>query len=348
MGDIEEAKNAAGVDGAAELELVESEEFDFLYYNGPISAQLTAFIRKKTAKARHNEVRFVLVTGGGDPDAAYRSMRVLQCRYEKVVMLIPNECKSAGTLMCLGAHELAFGPHGELGPLDIQIQKKDEILGRESGAAVISAMNVLHNQCFQMFEHFFLSTVARSEGSISARMATDIAAKVSAGVYKKIFSQIDPHHLGETQRAMEIGQAYGARLASVSDNIGREGIERLIVSYPDHGFVIDEQEAEEIFHTTRKMTKTERLLAHTVKKAGRNTYYTPYPIPENDDDIKAEHADTSQDEGHGSHDGVAAGAGAVEIAEDQGAIAAEPDRDGPDRSTEQEGGSGEDSSREQA
>jgi ClpP class serine protease len=42
---------------------------------------------------------------------------------------VSGYCKSAGTLIALGANELAFGEHGELGPLDVQIAKRDEVLG---------------------------------------------------------------------------------------------------------------------------------------------------------------------------------------------------------------------------
>ncbi len=40
-------------------------------------------------------------------------------KYEggRVTLWVIGPCKSAGTLVAIGAHEIAFAPHGELGPL---------------------------------------------------------------------------------------------------------------------------------------------------------------------------------------------------------------------------------------
>ncbi len=279
--------------------MIDLGQFDLLYYNGGIDGNVTAKIENLTRGKKHDEVRFVLVTGGGLPDDAYRAMRILQRRYEKVTVLIPGMCKSAGTLMTLGAHEIAFGPEGELGPLDVQIQKKNEIRGRESGAAVIAAMDVLHQQCFSMFEHFFLNTIAKSGGNISAKMATDIAASVSSGVYDPIFRQIDPHRLGETQRAMLIGEAYGSRLINKSANTTSEGIQRLITGYPSHGFVIDEEEASEIFFNVRQMSDFEMGLTNVLMEKGV-LFFAPYPfqVGHNDSDDEDEtNGDADVEEG---------------------------------------------------
>jgi hypothetical protein len=64
------------------------------------------------AKRRPNLI-LLLVTEGGDPDAAYRISR-----YEKFSCLVSGYCKSAGTLLLLGANQLIFSEHGEIGPLE--------------------------------------------------------------------------------------------------------------------------------------------------------------------------------------------------------------------------------------
>ncbi|WP_155761019.1 SDH family Clp fold serine proteinase [Stenotrophomonas maltophilia] len=284
----EVVQEEVGIAESASVEkLVDLGQFDLLYYNGGIDGNVTAKIENLTRDKTHDEVRFVLVTNGGLPDDAYRAMRILQRRYAKVTILIPGMCKSAGTLMTLGAHELAFGPEGELGPLDVQIQKRNEIRGRESGAAVIAAMDVLHQQCFSMFEHFFLNTIAKSQGNISAKMATDIAASVSSGVYDPIFRQIDPHRLGETQRAMLIGEAYGSRLITKSGSTTPEGVQRLITGYPSHGFVIDEEEASEIFFNVRPMSEFETGLTNVLLEKG-TLFFAAYPFKVSDHDPEDE------------------------------------------------------------
>ena len=45
----------------------------------------------------------------------------------KTAYFIPRRCKSAGTLLLIGATSLIISDRGELGPLDVQLSKPDEI-----------------------------------------------------------------------------------------------------------------------------------------------------------------------------------------------------------------------------
>ncbi len=47
-----------------------------------------------------------MVTEGGDADPAYRIARCLQDHYDRFSLFVSGYCKSAGTLVALGAHEL--------------------------------------------------------------------------------------------------------------------------------------------------------------------------------------------------------------------------------------------------
>jgi membrane-bound ClpP family serine protease len=83
-------------------------------------------------KRRKNAI-LILVTEGGDPDAAYRIARCFQEHYELFTCIVPGYCKSAGTLITIGAHELVMTDGGELGPLDIQDVKERRIVGESIG-----------------------------------------------------------------------------------------------------------------------------------------------------------------------------------------------------------------------
>ncbi|MCI5127011.1 MAG: SppA protein, partial [Candidatus Electrothrix sp. AUS3] len=119
----------------------------FLYY-GDISregySQISALYEERTEKK--DKICLILITDGGDPDAAYRIARATNHHFDDVEILIPDICKSAGTLLCIGAQKLIFGDRGELGPLDIQLSKPDEMLERMSGLDIIQAINALQNQ----------------------------------------------------------------------------------------------------------------------------------------------------------------------------------------------------------
>jgi hypothetical protein len=261
-------------------------DFDFLYYNGAIEPGLDQKISQVVASRKYKELRVALITGGGLADTAYVSMRILRRYYDRVVLLVPAGCKSAGTLMALGCHELAFCDQGELGPLDVQMRKRDELIARESGANVISALHVLHAQAYNLFDNFLLSLVSRSDGNFSAKMATHIAADVTKGMYEAVFRQIDPHHLGDTQRAMAIGTSYGMRLAEQTGNIGEDGIRHLAEGYPSHGFVIDVDEAKMIFRNVRMMSSLERSLSASAATSGEQLAFRPFSVAEQDDFLK--------------------------------------------------------------
>ncbi len=129
-------------------------------------------------RKRRKNVILVLVTEGGDPDIAYRIARTFQDKYEKFIAVVSGWCKSAGTLCVLGANEVAFGDWGELGPLDIQYSKKDEIGEVASGLVVTEALNKLQTSSFQVFEKSMLGIISHSGGQVSFKLASDLAVRL--------------------------------------------------------------------------------------------------------------------------------------------------------------------------
>src|SRR5262249_42747467 len=156
-------------------------------------------------------------------------------------------CKSAGTLMALGADELAFGAEGELGPLDIQLTKPDEIFVLGSGLDVLQAVSMISDTAYEKFEQSMIKLGARSGGAISTKMAADVAGRLATRLFEPIAAQVDPLRLGEVQRAIRIATAYGERLSSKHDNVRPKALDQLIHGYPSHGFVIDMEEAQDLF-----------------------------------------------------------------------------------------------------
>ena len=67
-----------------------------------------------------------------------------------------DQCKSAGTLIALGASEIYMPLVSELGPLDIQLRRRDEIVGRRSGMVVRTALDGLADETFKVYERVML------------------------------------------------------------------------------------------------------------------------------------------------------------------------------------------------
>ena len=116
----------------------------------------------------------------------------------------------------------------------------------------------LHEKSFSAFEHFFLTIKKKSRGTITLRTATEISAKLTAGLFAPIFQQIDPMHLGEAFRATAISREYGRRLNVGSANLSEQALDgELIAGYPTHGFVIDRGEATALFENVREPNEIE-------------------------------------------------------------------------------------------
>lgn len=194
----------------------------------------------------------VLATPGGDPHAGFRIARALQHAYEHFELLVPRYCKSAGTLVALGARTLYLDDMSELGPLDIQIKKNDEVVGRNSGLDILQAVNYLQGQTLTAFQTYLVGLT--QDVGLSTRVASDISSKLTTGLFEPITAQIDPVRLAEMQRATEVAFEYGSRLAEKSNNLKTNGLQLLVNGYPSHGFVIDRKEAKNIFHKVHKPT----------------------------------------------------------------------------------------------
>jgi len=232
---------------------------DFLLFSAAITRDVFQQLSRLIEKEQQNAACTVfLTTRGGDPDAAYRIARTLQQRYQHIRIAVPSRCKSAGTLIVIGAHELAMGELGELGPIDIQVVKPAEFHERGSALDVMQAIEVaeLH------VRHVFLKTLRdlRRDGRLSTKIAGQLATNIAMAVAAPLYNQIDANRLGELRRTMEISKEYGERLNNFSHCLREEALETLCTAYPSHGFVIDSKEAAELFQDVLPLTVEESAI----------------------------------------------------------------------------------------
>lgn len=222
-----------------------SEYIDVITYAGSITSQGYESICDALKNKTSDKAILVLATYGGDPHAGFRIARALQCIYEKFDALIPRYCKSAGTLIAIGASVIYMDDMSELGPLDVQVKKGDELVGRNSGLDIFQAVTYLQTQSMSAFRNYLIELT--QDTGLSTRVASDIASKLTSGLFEPIVSQVDPIKLAEMQRATEIAFHYGIRLNEKSNNMREGGMQKLVTGYPSHGFVIDRKEARSIF-----------------------------------------------------------------------------------------------------
>lgn len=247
-------------------------DIDIITYSGEINMDGYQAVCDALAKKKNDRALLVLSTPGGDPHAGFRIARALQHNFSSFDALVPRYCKSAGTLLVVGASALFLDDMSELGPLDIQVRKSDEIIGRNSGLDILQAVSYLQNHAMGSFR---ANLVELTQAGLSTRVASDICTKLTTGLFEPIFAQIDPMKLAEMQRATEIAFAYGQRLNEKSNNLRANGLARLVTGYPSHGFVIDRKEARTIFITVHQpkglLSEWSKALHAQMEK---NTYST--------------------------------------------------------------------------
>lgn len=273
---------------------------DVFSYVGPIEkagySELCDALDKNRKKKR-GKVLLVLCTRGGDPNAGYRIARALIHEYgaDNFRVAVPEECKSAGTLICIGAHALVMFDRGELGPLDVQFQKSDEIFQQSSGLDILRGMTYLKDDALSAFKQYLFDINGGS--GLSTKVASEIAGNLVKGIYEPMYSQIDPIRLGEMNAALQIAHEYGSRLTEKSKSLKQGALKKLIHEYPTHGFVIDRAEARQLFERVTSPTEAEVLFGDAVGKLfwnkGRIT--TPYILNLSD---LVESLNTSKEDTH--------------------------------------------------
>jgi Serine dehydrogenase proteinase len=271
--------NNAGTDrdeevAAAARDAAKTLNADILLINHYIGASLDkkAYV-EAVRKERRDHLYLVLITEGGDAHTGYRCMRFLQSIYKKITVVVPGWCKSAGTLMCTGAHQLQMGPLGELGPLDVQLMRRDSLREVSSGLAVDTAIEKLQMEASKVLMNF-IRDAEESDYRMSLTTAAEIAQTVTIGLFQPVFAKLEPISIGEDYRSYKIAEAYADRLNRHARNLQRgrdyDGLQALLEAFPSHGFVIDLPEARSIFN---KVDQIDLSLAGLLGKLGSEALF---------------------------------------------------------------------------
>lgn len=232
----------------AAAKVADTYDADVFLYNGTIDESgLGDLVESVFYSAERTNALLILVTYGGSANSAYRIARFLQKNYEELIVFIPSYCKSAGTLVTLGASRLIMSDFGEIGPLDVQLFKQDELGERKSGLLSKSSFDALSDSMFRMFEDFMIKIKHKSFGLISFQKASDIAASMSSSAMQPVFAQLNPNIIGDDHRDLSVALQYGLRLIIYGGNASHDSVNKLVNGYPAHDFVIDREEAKSLF-----------------------------------------------------------------------------------------------------
>ena len=278
MGDDTENDTKKALLNAAVSKVATTLSADVVIFNSDVgdgSASELHTALESIAKPKKS-IFFVLVTFGGDPHAAYRIARELQLRYERVILCIAGDCYSAGTLVVLSAHEVVIADRGNLGPIDVQILKKDELREYISGLAVQMSLNELNKAASKAAIEIVDALKHRYGRSLSFKTALDLGANITSHTFGEIYRQIDPIRIGEDGRLLKIASHYGFLLGGKSRNLKPDAIRRLLEDYPSHECIIDREEAGELFNSVRRPSESELVLLEQLSDFATDARQGPF------------------------------------------------------------------------
>lgn len=214
--------------------------------NAGFGRLVKAVTQQKSLDPRQNGL-LILTTNGGLANSAYKIARLMQQTYGEFILFTPSVCKSAGTLIALGANRIVMDVFSELGPLDVQLLDRDEIGARKSGLLTRSAFEALSEEAFQLFSRTMFNIKVSSQNLISFKLASDISWRLTGELLSPVFGQMNPDVIGSDFRDLQVATEYGNRLAKSSGNPKSDTVRKLVSDYPSHDFIIDREEAEDLF-----------------------------------------------------------------------------------------------------
>lgn len=202
---------------------------DFLIYAGAISRRGADKVAQHLNNKSGKNLILLLCTTGGDSHAAFKIARACQTTYgtipnerykqkghPKLTVFVPTLCKSAGTIIALGADEIMMTMGAELGPIDIQLRKPEEVGELTSTLTPVQAIQSLQRQMTTVFVDTFSTLRFDEKLAFSTKMAGEIARDLAGSIIGPISAQLDPYRLAETERLLKISSESGSGLIRAS------------------------------------------------------------------------------------------------------------------------------------
>jgi hypothetical protein len=176
-----------------------------------------------------------------------------------------------------------------------------------------------------------LEILESSGGTISTKMACDVACQLATGLFQPLTAQLDPQRMGEMERMMTIAKAYGERLGK--ENLKDGALQKLIEEYPSHSFIIDYVEAKGLFKKVSKVVTYELSVVFNLSQQLERGTCVFVPT---DDIIVFDVSSLSTEEGEGGEN-EAAETSAPDFGPDDPREPAEASKEGKDISADPSG-----------
>ncbi len=192
----------------------------------------------------------ILNSRGGYIEFAFHIAKAIRASCKELEVLVPARAKSAATLIALSANRISLGQFGELGPLDPQVPDLTGSADRRSPLEIVKGLEYLRTYYIETFELMVLFLLEQAGMDVAHTMeyATGALSPVAGALY----NSVNYRELGEAVRYLTVSQQYARETirrwspleqdSSAVDDV----VEKLVWEYPDHGHIIDVEEAQRI------------------------------------------------------------------------------------------------------
>ena len=177
-----------------------------------------------------DKISLILYTPGGETLSAWTLVNLLRAYCDKLEIIIPAKCHSAGTLLCLGADNLVMTKQATLGPIDPSVNTP--LNPQLPGGAPTSVMPVSVEQV-----NAFLKQAKDTLGE-----------EPIAPIFDRLAQEIHPLVLGNAYRASSQIRMLGKRLLSMhieSHDTINKILDFLCSESGSHDYTINRREARE-------------------------------------------------------------------------------------------------------
>lgn len=221
--------------------------YDVLIIKGGIFAGTLTQVKECVEDRQADTLYLVLDTPGGDPGAGFRISRLLDAKYKKIYILVPDRAMSTGTLMALGGDKIYMFHSSCLGPLDLQIEHPNDG-SRISTLDVRDTWYTIYSLAESVSQRIFRQ--AYGDFDLNKTAAAKLASENAANFIKPIVDKIDPYHLHASYRSAEVGAKYAAKLLKARMMKGKPGVADIVSShlandYETHNYAITLDEAKD-------------------------------------------------------------------------------------------------------
>lgn len=199
------------------------------------------------------KIDVLLHTTGGDPYSAYRMIQLVHHYTDVETAIVPYYSYSAGTLMCMGTKEIAFGTMASISPLDIHVDKED---GSRIHLISVDAYIDFARRCKKLIKSDGYDTNVESELMV------------------EFVKQVKALEVGDIFRSRTLTAHYADKLLTdymfgdLPPNHKKEQknyvINQLVFGFPTHEFEIDYNIAKDLRLHVSKLSTTESNLAESI------------------------------------------------------------------------------------